>query len=95
MIDKSYFDKADEFIQRHGPKPASLIPILQDIQAEYRYLPEELLFHVEQQLLRQVAVLRLDVLEDGDQRGGLWAVALDELIRLVEIGLVDHVVLSL
>ena len=46
MLDKSYYDKADQFIESHGRKAASLIPILQDIQAEYRYLPEELLAHV-------------------------------------------------
>lgn len=46
MLDQSYYTKADEFIERHGRKAGSLIPILQDIQAEYRYLPEELLAHV-------------------------------------------------
>ncbi len=46
MLDRSYYDKADEFVERHGRKAASLIPILQDIQAEYRYLPEELLAYV-------------------------------------------------
>ena len=46
MLDQSYYDKADAFIELHGRKAGSLIPILQDIQAEYRYLPEELLAHV-------------------------------------------------
>ena len=46
MLDQSYYDKADEFIELHGRKAGSLIPILQDIQAQYRYLPEELLAHV-------------------------------------------------
>ena len=35
-----------EIIEHYGPKPASLIPIMQDIQAEYRYLPGELLTYV-------------------------------------------------
>ena len=46
MLDQSYYNKADEFIELHGRQANSLIPILQDIQAEYRYLPEELLAHV-------------------------------------------------
>ena len=46
MLDKTYYDKADEVIAVYGRKPASLIPIMQDIQAEYRYLPGELLNYV-------------------------------------------------
>ena len=46
MLDKTYYDKADEVIAVSGRKPASLIPIMQDIQAEYRYLPGELLNYV-------------------------------------------------
>ena len=46
MLEQSYYDKADEIIGTYGPNPASLIPIMQDIQAEYRYLPAELLTYV-------------------------------------------------
>ena len=46
MLDQSYYAKTDEIIEHYGPKPASLIPIMQDIQAEYRYLPGELLTYV-------------------------------------------------
>ena len=46
MLDQSYYTKTDEIIEHYGPKPASLIPIMQDIQAEYRYLPGELLTYV-------------------------------------------------
>ena len=46
MLDKTYYDKADEVIAVYGRKPASLIPIMQDIQAEYRYLPGEILNYV-------------------------------------------------
>ncbi len=46
MVDKSYYDKADQVIEEYGAKPSSLIPIIQDIQAEYRYLPPELLSYV-------------------------------------------------
>ena len=46
MLDKTYYDKADEVIAVYVRKPASLIPIMQDIQAEYRYLPGEILNYV-------------------------------------------------
>ena len=48
MLDQSYYTKTDEFIEAHGRVQGSLIPILQDIQAEYRYLPPELLAYVAQ-----------------------------------------------
>ena len=50
MLDKSYYDKADEVIAVYGRKPDSLIPIMQDIQTEYRYLPGELLTYVASQI---------------------------------------------
>ena len=50
MLDKSYYDKADEIIAVYGRKPDSLIPIMQDIQAEYRYLPAELLTYVAEKI---------------------------------------------
>lgn len=46
MLDQSYYQKADEIIGHYGARPASLIPIMQDIQGEYRYLPGELLTYV-------------------------------------------------
>ena len=46
MLEQSYYDKTDSIITIHGVKPESLIPIIQDIQAEYRYLPAELLCYV-------------------------------------------------
>lgn len=46
MLEQSYYDKADEVIASHGSGQASLIPIIQDIQSEYRYLPPELLDYV-------------------------------------------------
>lgn len=46
MVDQSYYDKTDEIIAEHGAKPSALIPIIQDIQGEYRYLPPELLAYV-------------------------------------------------
>ena len=50
MLDASYYEKADEIIAFYGKKPASLIPIMQDIQGVYRYLPEELLTYVAEQI---------------------------------------------
>lgn len=46
MLEQSYYDKADEIIEVYGAKQSSLIPIIQDIQSEYRYLPAELLSYV-------------------------------------------------
>lgn len=46
MLDNTYYEKVDEIIQIHGANPTALIPIIQDIQAEYRYLPAELLVYV-------------------------------------------------
>ena len=46
MLEQSYYDKAEEIIHAHGAREASLIPIIQDIQSEYRYLPPELLSYV-------------------------------------------------
>ena len=46
MLDQSYYRKTDEIIESHGRKSSSLIPIMQDIQEEYRYLPGELLTYV-------------------------------------------------
>lgn len=50
MLDKSFYDKTDEIIAIHGEKASSLIPIMQDIQAEYRYLPPELLVYIAKRL---------------------------------------------
>lgn len=50
MLDQSYYQKADEIIAHYGASPASLIPIMQDIQGEYRYLPGELLTYVAEKI---------------------------------------------
>ena len=50
MLDQSYYDKTDEIIEHYGSKASSLIPVMQDIQAKYRYLPGELLSYVADQL---------------------------------------------
>jgi NADH-quinone oxidoreductase subunit E len=50
MLDQMYYAKADEIVARYGKKPSSLIPIMEDIQEEYRYLPGELLTYVADQI---------------------------------------------
>ena len=50
MLEKSYYEKTDEIIAFYGRKPSSLIPIMHDIQDEYRYLPGELLTYVAGQI---------------------------------------------
>ena len=46
MLEQSYYDCVDNIIDRYGSRPEKLIPIIQDIQSEYRYLPPELLSYV-------------------------------------------------
>lgn len=46
MLDQLYYQKADEIIAFYGKKPSSLIPVMQDIQGVYRYLPGELLTYI-------------------------------------------------
>lgn len=50
MLEPSYYEKADEIIQMHTREERSLIPIIQDIQEEYRYLPPELLTYVAKEI---------------------------------------------
>jgi len=50
MLEQSYYQKADEIIGIHGREKSALIPIIQDIQNEYRYLPPELLTYVAKEL---------------------------------------------
>jgi len=50
MLDASYYRKTDEIIARYVRDARSLIPIMQDIQTEYRYLPAELLSYVAKEI---------------------------------------------
>ena len=50
MLDKSYYDKADQIVAGYGTQKSALIPIIQEIQNEYRYLPPELLSYVAERL---------------------------------------------
>ncbi len=40
------FERVNEIIAEHGREQSALIPILQDVQAEYRYLPGEILTYI-------------------------------------------------
>ena len=40
------FERVNEIIAEHGREQSALIPILQEVQAEYRYLPEEILTYI-------------------------------------------------
>ncbi len=50
MLEQSYYDLADRCIAKHGKAAASLIPVMEDIQDELRYLPGELLSYVAREL---------------------------------------------
>lgn len=50
MLDQSFYSKTDEIINTYGVDASSLIPVIQDIQAEYRYLQPELLLYVAKRL---------------------------------------------
>ena len=49
-MEQKYYDTADQVIALHGAEPSSLIPIIQDIQSELRYLPGELLSYVAEKI---------------------------------------------
>ena len=50
MLEQKYYEMADSIIEEHGKAPQFLIPIIQDIQTEYRYLPPELLTYVAKEI---------------------------------------------
>lgn len=45
-VPRRKFEKVNEIIEGHGRKQSALIPILQEVQEEYRYLPEEILTYI-------------------------------------------------
>lgn len=45
-VPRRRFEKVNEIIEHHGTESSALIPILQEVQEEYRYLPEEILTYV-------------------------------------------------
>ena len=49
-LDENTLKKVDEVINKHGKKTDSLIPIMQSINEEYKYLPENILRYISQEL---------------------------------------------
>ena len=49
-INEKDLKKVNDIIKQHGKKPDSLIPIMQSINDEYNYLPENILKYVAQEL---------------------------------------------
>lgn len=45
-VPRRRFEKVNEIIAQHGKELSALIPILQEVQEEYRYLPEEILTYI-------------------------------------------------
>jgi NADH-quinone oxidoreductase subunit E len=45
-VPRRRFEKVNAIIEQHGTESSALIPILQEVQEEYRYLPEEILTYV-------------------------------------------------
>ena len=50
MLDSAYYEKTDEILDRYPREERSLIPIIHDVQEEYRYLPPELLSYIAGQI---------------------------------------------
>lgn len=50
MLEQSYYQETDEIIAKYGTQARWLIPIIQDVQAKYRYLPPELLTYIADKL---------------------------------------------
>ncbi len=46
MENQLSFEKAEEILNAYGRNPSSLIAIMQDIQSEYRYLPQSILEYI-------------------------------------------------
>ena len=46
MLDKSFYDKADEILSKYPAQERSLIPIIHEIQEAYNYVPAELLPYI-------------------------------------------------
>lgn len=55
MNDKVDFNLIDKIIANHPADPSSIIAILQDIQAEYRYLPREIFTYLASKLKMSAA----------------------------------------
>ena len=50
MLDNAYYEKTDVIMREYPMEECSLIPIIQDIQEEFNYVPPELLTYVAERL---------------------------------------------
>lgn len=50
MLDPAFYEKADSIISTYRPEERFLIPIIQDVQEEYSYVPPELLDYIAKKL---------------------------------------------
>ena len=50
MLDATFYEKADEVMTRYPVEERSLIPIIQDIQESFSYVPPELLTYIADKL---------------------------------------------
>ena len=50
MLESSYYKRTDEIMRCYPREERSLIPVIQDIQDEFSYVPPELLSYVSRQL---------------------------------------------
>ena len=50
MLDQSYYTQTDAILKNYPAGERSLIPVIQDIQEQYGYLPPELLTYVAQKI---------------------------------------------
>ena len=50
MLDTSYYEKTDQIIAQYSCEEKSRIPVMQDIQGVYRYLPGELLTYIAKEI---------------------------------------------
>lgn len=50
MLANGQIEKVNKIIQKHQRKKSALIAVLQEVQKEYRYLPEELLIHISSEM---------------------------------------------
>ncbi len=46
VADEKRFEKVAAIVAKYGKEASALIPVLQEVQEEYRYLPEEMLNYV-------------------------------------------------
>lgn len=50
MLTQEELTGLDEILKQHGYEPSSIIAVMQDIQKDYRYLPEEALCYIAKKL---------------------------------------------